>query len=316
MKILHLPLQVEGSFQIGQRRGMQEVFGEENVVEFDYLNHPNPNEELIKIASQGFDVCWFQLQETNTITSETLEKIKPYVKVMTHWTGDIRTVVPNYLQQISPLFDITYIAMKGHIPMYQQFCGDVRYMPIAVDPEEVNPPERKLDFCPEIVFIGNHYGEQFPDSKERLELFGTLTRRFPNFGVYGGSWSESVRSYGQCPLKDQIHYYRQAKVCISINHFNKVEQYYSERLLWCLASGTPCLVKYFPGVEKEFRNIITFNTYDECGDLCQKILESPESYQDIADRAKEEVLQYHHWGIRFQQLKKDVEEKQCLLQIV
>lgn len=316
MKILHLPLNVAGSEQYGQRSGMKEVFGEENVYEYDYLEEDRQhgveraNKRLIEIVEEFKpDVYWGQHQETSTITPETFNTIRPKIKFMSHWSGDIRSVVPNYLQQISPLFDITYIAMKGHIPMYNQFCPDVRYMPIAVSPDEVNPPERKLDFCPEIVFIGNHYGNMFPDSNERVEVMGVLTRMFPSFGVYGNSWPDSVRSYGSCPLKDQIHYYRQAKVCISMNHFNKVENYYSERLLWCLASGTPCLVKYFPGIENEFRNIITFKDYNECGALCKKILESPQDYQEIANRAKEEILQYHSWTNRFQQLKKDIKEK-------
>ena len=39
MKVLHLPLNVAGSEQYGQRKGMAQF----DTFEFDYLNEPDPN---------------------------------------------------------------------------------------------------------------------------------------------------------------------------------------------------------------------------------------------------------------------------------
>jgi hypothetical protein len=118
-KILHLPLNVEGSFQSGQIKGLKEIFGEENYKLFDYLpmegqlGRGGVNSALIQtIADWQPNIIWAQLQETNTIVDSTWSEIKskwPNIW-LTQWNGDIREVIPAYQLSILPYFDINYLA--------------------------------------------------------------------------------------------------------------------------------------------------------------------------------------------------------------
>lgn len=299
MKVLHLPLNVPGSEQIGQSRGMREVFDE--VVEFDYLNYSGDvNAKLVEISKQGFDIAWMQLQETNIIQPSTLIDIKNNIKLLTQWNGDIRRDIPSYQQLISPLFDITYLGFD-HLKEYNY--GDTRLMMIAVDPEEVKVSPQQKEY--EVVFIGNHYGNQFPDSELRLELVRLLKGRF-NTKVLGFGWPEGL-SDGMCPVKEQSQWYTKGKTCISINHFNDIK-YYSERLLWCLASGTPTIVKRTPNLEfKENEHYLGFDDVNECVRQIELVLQYPERFDKMGKLASNEVIKKHNWTERFKQLKKDYE---------
>jgi len=297
MKLLLLPLNVPGSEQVGQERGARAVFDDVRV--FDYLDTVRANEQFLSIVHEYKpDVIWAQLQATDIITTSTLESIRGRVPVMMQWTGDIRETVPEQMSKRAPYFDITYIAMAGQIPMYQRY-GRAEYLPIAIDPEEVlehhDIPKH------DIVFIGNHYGTLFPSSSERLDLCQNLSKKFKGFAVYGNGWPNTVNTKGSCDLKKQAAYYRNANICISMNHFNGIEQYYSERLLWCLASGTPTLVRHFPGIEKEFVEYIPFKSTQ---DAAEKISNLPTV---DTERAKQHILANHTWRNRFEKVREDAE---------
>lgn len=295
MKILHLPLNVTGSEQYGQARGMREVFDE--VVEFDYLNVNNPNEKLLEVAKQGFDLCWMQLQETNLITPETLKAVRPYIKVMTQWMGDIREVVPEYQQKIGKLFDITYLGFD-HRKMYQPHCNDVKLMMIAVDPDEVTSHIMQ-EPSHDVVFIGNHYGNQFPESDFRLEMVKLLKNKYKAL-VLGTGWPEGL-SDGVCAVKDQGLNYSKGKICISVNHFNDIK-YYSERLLWCLASGRPTIAKRTPDLEfKEHDHYLGFDDLNEMTRMIDYALET--DLLQMANNARNEVTTKHNWEERLKCLK-------------
>jgi len=304
MKILFAPLNVFGSEQIGQRRGMHEVFGKENVVEWDYLH----DSELPK---GEFDLSWMQLQQNN-LSLDILKDLQARVKFMTQFTGDIREVVPREFYQRKEYFDLTYIASKGQIPIYEKVCGKVKYMPIAVDPVEVIPTKQiPLSNSPKIVFIGNNY-VGFPQSQERLDLCRVLTEHFPNFGVLGIGWPSSVRGFGACPVKEQGNWYSSAKIVICINNFNDVAGYWSERNLWCLASGTPMLMRRFPDIEEHFPpdTCIYFEDINDCIRKVKETLQNPsEWYEEMTRKARKLVLTKHNWSCRFKQLKEDYEQR-------
>lgn len=303
MKCLHLPLNVPGSEQVGQVRGMKDVF--EDVVTFDYLNSNDPNWELMNLATQGFDVCWMQLQETKVITPHTLIAIRPHIKLMTQWNGDIREIVPLYQQEIAKYFDITYLGFD-HIRQYAPYAQKVKTMMIGVDPQEIGPLQSPDSVKKEydVVFIGNHYENQFPASHERLALIRLLKDKF-NTLVLGGGWPDGISS-GMCPVKDQADWYRKGKVCLSINHFNNI-QYFSERLLWCLGSGTPTVVKRTPNLEfTENEHYLGFDDIDECVRQIELIIQYPERFETMGQKAHREVIYYHNWTQRFKDLRKDV----------
>lgn len=304
-KILHLPLEVFGSEQNGQRKGLYEVFGQENVYSFDYLNYPpeKVNNKLIEIVREFKpDIGFFQLQDTRVITPETLIAIKPYINFMTQWNGDIREVVPLYQQQIGKYFDVTYLGFD-HIAKYLPFCNKVKLMMIAVDPTEVEPTQAPVMPLFDVTFIGNHYANQFPDSSTRLELIKVLKAKF-NTKVLGNGWPDGIAD-GSCPVKEQSNWYANGRVALSINHFNNVK-YYSERLLWCLGSGVPTVAMRTPDLEfEEGKHYLGFEDTNECVRQIELILQHPERFTMMGTLAQSTVIAQHNWTERYKQLRKD-----------
>lgn len=307
-KILHGPLQVSGSEQIGQEKGFREVFGDENYKQFDFLRLEGElgkgamNSSLYgTIADWKPDILWAQLQDTASIQPQMLEKIRQDFPNLwlTQWNGDIREVVPVYQSQIGRYFDITYLGFD-HQKIYTPHAKRVEIMMIAVDPDEVTIEPQAKEY--DVVFIGNHYDNQFPDTKLRLRLMQVLKEHF-NTLVLGNGWPEGISS-GSCPVKEQGKWYAKGKTCISINHFNNIK-YYSERLLWCLASGTPTIAFKTPELEFEDGvHYLGFSDVDECVRHVRNVLK--EDFDTT--KAVEEVITNHNWTRRAEQVRRDYEQ--------
>lgn len=320
MKLLHLPLNVPGSEQIGQEKGFRNVFEECRV--FDYLTlqgingKGSTNQELCALVNEFKpDIIWAQLQETDVITPETWQTIRrDFPKIwLTCWSGDARTYVPTGMQQWLRYFDVFYNDTdQWHL--YEPHCKRYEFMPIAVDPDEVTDFSHPTPYEREIIFIGNNYGETFTNGKFRADLMHHLSVVFGDkFGVIGTGWdSGQVTVLGSCPVKHQGAYYNKAQVCISVDHIQDI-LHWSERLIWCLGSGTPTVVQYQPEIERWFKDDNTclyFKTPEECVEKINYLLHNKQYAQSIGARGKREVLTNHIWSKRAQQVKDDYDRSQ------
>lgn len=315
-KVLHLPLNVPGSEQVGQERGFKEVFGADSYRCFDYLpmegsqGKQATNDALLGvIAEYQPDVVWAQLQETNTIAARTWELIrKTYPSLwLTTWSGDARTYVPAGMQQWLPFFDVFYND-TDQIDLYQPYCKKYTFMPIAVDPEEATDYSHPTPKIPDVIFIGNNYNDVFTNGGYRKELMVALTREYGDrFGVFGTGWDQSeVNVLGNCPVKHQGAYYNKAKVVISVDHIKGI-LHWSERLVWALASGTPVVMENQPNISQWFGDRIKyFNNTNQAVYHIGKILDNP--YR--CDANVQSVLASHTWKQRAEQVLKDYEGKQ------
>lgn len=319
MKLLHLPLNVPGSEQVGQANGFREVFDE--VVEFDYLPYTGQNgndatnRELLRLVDTVKpDIIWAQLQETNILTPHTWGQVKQFHPEawLTTWSGDSRDYVPPYLASVLPLFDIFYNATDQK--MYLDYAKRMELMPIAIDPGEGSNFSHVTPPVPKIVFIGNHYGDTFPNSQGRLELMIALSKEFGNdFGVYGSGWPHGeINLLGATELKHQSTYYHKAKVVISIDHF-KDFCFWSERRIWALMSATPTLVQWHPGIEKYFKDhkcSIFFMGPEDCIEHARWLLDNPNDAEFIGERGRKVALENHTWKQRGEQIRKDYDERE------
>lgn len=329
MTILHLPLNVPGSEQLGQRKGFTQVF--DKYSEFDYLKkagelgNEGTNRLLIEwVDSIKPDIIWAQLQNTDTITTETWKIIREKHPDMwlTTWNGDARSEPLPYLIQYLNYFDIYYSA-TDQFDLYKPYCKRMEFMPIAVDPTEVTT-FKEVQGVPDIVFIGNHYGDSFPNSAARYQLMAALTREFGNsFGVYGSGWpSGEVNLLGPVALKDQGSYYHAAKVVISMDHFKDMN-YMSERRLWALASGTFTYIEKHPGIEQYFESGVHCGYFETAEELIAKIRkhqllleELPKdhwAHQEtplLESNAVKVVLNNHTWTQRAERVRSDYESRQ------
>lgn len=321
-KVLHLPLNVAGSEQIGQEKGFREVFGSENYVQFDFLSfcgqfgNAAANEELKNLFSvHRPDIMWAQFQETAIITPETIKFIREmYPKAwLTTWSGDARDYLPTYLSQVLPFMDIFYND-TDQVEMYKPYCKRYEFMPIAVDGDEVMADFPIASKVPEIIFIGNNYGGTFSNGRFREELMHRLSLEFGDkFGVFGNGWdSGQVTALGPIPLKQQGAYYRQAKIVLSIDHIQGI-LHWSERLPWALASGSKVIIEEQPhlsdNIKAVFRIFKKGNPENAISIIKQELETINRRGIHVWESNRLFILENHTWKNRAEQILKDYIER-------
>jgi glycosyltransferase involved in cell wall biosynthesis len=316
--------------QEGQIQAFEQIFGWENVFSlFDYMamhRRGMTNYEITKdfVASVLWfkpDWIWMQVQTSGIIEAWGIEEIKKELPktLITHWMGDLRTEIPDHLQQICTATDATLVSNSGQQKMWKAAgAKHVEYVQIGLDwdadvlgysrtvvadsngylqREQWIPP---FD-VPEVVFIGGYY-ENFPGHKERIAAIRRLQEEKIDVGVVSeGSWPDDIRRVGQCHVKQQHQVWKRAKVALSINNFNDVPMYYSDRQLIAMASGTPVVCRYVPGLEDEFRDdhdCLMFSTLDELVTSVRALLASEKYRQNIGTAGRLKVMRDHSWNRR------------------
>jgi glycosyltransferase involved in cell wall biosynthesis len=320
--------------QRGMEHVFQSLFGRENVLSFDFLEEgrrgsqkPKINNDFLALVkSTKPDWIWLQVQDSNVIQPETITALRRDLPgcVVTHWMGDIRSKVKPYLSEICKVTHLTLISSVGQIPLFQDAGAKrVQYCQVGVDWNEdvLGKPAWVPPFkVPDVVFIGNHYGvnigdDNFPGVGERLDAIRALKDAGIDVGVVGTGWPADVPMIGSCKVKQQHHVWKRAKVALSVNHFNNVELYYSDRHLVSMASGTPLVCKYVPGLEKEFTHgvdLFWYESTDELVDIVKTLLSNDDFRQKVGRQGRYKVMSEHTWFNRIISLIPTIEEMQVL----
>lgn len=255
LKVLYLPL--------GHQQGMIDGFNNLGVQlqTYDFLNEWNRHGKNANPVNQQFiemvkdfqpNLIHCQFQMTGIISPESIRearKLSPGVIVI-NWSGDIRQHVINELKTMSTAVDYTLISSTGQLEMYRNAgCPNMRYWQVGFDPK-FNFPMYLSNFKYDVSFIGNSYGH-FPDSPIRQDAVNKCRQVFTKkFGLFGAGWGGSAT----CDPKQGNQIYNESVCALSISHFNSVSHYFSDRLLYCVASGRPTISWYYPGCESYFEN--------------------------------------------------------------
>jgi hypothetical protein len=81
--------------------------------------------------------------------------------------------------------------------------------------------------------------------------------------------------------------------------------YFSDRQLITMASGTPVVCKYIPGLERYFENkkdVAWFNSIDECVGLVSYYLQHPEEAAAMGKSGAKKAIEQHSYQIRVKEL--------------
>lgn len=309
--------------QAGMLYAWKKAFDDE-VGEFDYLEQQRRgvpidgiNRHFIQAASAFRpDWIWLQLQDTNVIDSRSIEAVKEALPkcVVTHWTGDCRRNVSPYLSSICGATHLTFVSSVGQLPMFRAAgAKEAYYCQIGLDWEEdvLGIPEWTPDFrIPDVVFCGTYYGTAFPGTADRVDAVRTLQGAGIDVGIVGTGWPSGLPVVGKCGVKQQHHVWKRAKVGLNINNFNDIERYYSDRQIISMASGTPVVCKYVPGLEKEFRNgehCFWYRNLAELVDKVGQLLDLPDLAKAVGSGGKAEVMRNHTWEHRIVEVLPHVE---------
>lgn len=322
-RILLVPLHWDHPQQ-GMSHAFRGIFP--TVAEYDYLEQrrkkvsDGQNNEVFLSAATSFrpDWCFLQLQETGVLKATTLAKLRAALPktVLSTWMGDMRSSISPYLASIIKECHLTLCSSVGQIPMFMAAgARKALYSQIGLDfNEDVlgipnwTPPFR----IPDVVFCASYYGVAFPGSPARLEAVSALLAAGIDVAVVGGAWPRGYPVVGKCGVKQQTHVYRRAKVALSVNNFNDVELFYSDRHLIALASGTTLVTKYVPGLEKEFENgkhLFWYETPDQLVATVKLLLGDENLRKQVGRQGRAEAIKNHTWHSRILSLLPHVEEE-------
>jgi spore maturation protein CgeB len=281
-----------------------------------------------KIRENDPDIIFMQIQTEGIISVKFVKEILRYNSdlIIINWSGDVRSPLPrwyielakgfpkNIITSFSNIEDVNTIKKMGLNSLYMAmgyenrvYCSEKRVIPCCVS---------------DIVFVGNHYGvSRFPLSKFRLEVVKFLSKKYKNsFYVYG---NKKWRSYisesnykGHVSPCEESYIYKNAKIVICMNHFNR-EEYTSGRLYRAISAGAFCLVHYYKGIEKEFeigKNIVVWHDVGELRVLIDYYIDNEQERKDISNSGKNMVTSEYNWNKRIKNLLSQINEirgKKC-----
>lgn len=268
------------------------------------------------------DWLWLQCQNSGIIQSDGLAEIQRRSPrtVLTHWMGDCRDTVSDYLSSICRTTHVSFIAAAGQTELFKAAgAPEVHYVQMGLDwhedvLEERNwtPPFR----VPEVLMIGNHYGSTFPGTTQREGAMRALGDAGFDYGVVGKGWPSDIRTAGECHVKDQVSVWKRAKVGVSISNFNDIPLYYSDRQLISMASGTPIVCYHIPLLEDEFKDgdhCLFFRTNPQLVSRVRWLLDNPDKAKAMGMAGRGEVLKNHTWFKRIFDMLPIVERVQASL---
>jgi len=262
------------------------------------------NEFLTKVRQFQPHLIHMQLQFTGVLSANVLNEARaacPGV-IMTNWSGDCRAHAMSEFTQVGNAVDYSLISSTGQLEMYRNAgCKNIKYWQIGYDPK-VNFPKNNQDFQYDAVFIGNNYGNTFPDGHIRTGAVSFLNGALSRFKAFGTGYGQGISAID---MKQTNDIYNQTICPISISNFNNVSHYFSDRLLYCVASGRPTISWYFPGCESYFvegSEIFYARSNSDIVNIVNYCKENPEVAKQIGINGHKRVLREHTFTSRIIEL--------------
>jgi len=315
-KILHIGLNFEGQQTLTKALKM--------MGEYIYINWRKKVDEIGIINFNKFliqairniepDFVFMQIQTPDIILPASIIKINEFNKVpILNWNGDIRKQTPLWMLELAKVSDNIHTAFTNgrDIKTFKMNgINNVHYIQIGFEENIYNADVKPMQNVPKIIFTGSYYGDHFPLSELRLEMFNKLKSSFgSNFMAYGGNWKKMGGNDSLTP-KDTASLYKGAEIIISVNNINAF-RYTSDRLLNILGTNSFCLANYVDGLNLDFQNnkhLVYWNNIDELIDLIKEYSksENKNKRQEIAYNGMTEVWSNHRWLNRIEQMKTEI----------
>jgi len=228
--------------------------------------------------------------KNNTASPLLLSGVKKELDcAITVFYGD--AAFPPYLLELADVADRIYISNKTHIRLAEgKGFHNFVYMPCPTDPDVFR--HQRCDKVYDVIFIGNN------NQPTRLPVIRELARRF-DLKVFGNGWNNTGLDHGDAAYgKDFSKTCGSAKICLSIidPRWEQLEGYFSNRLINTLATGSFCIQRYTPGLERVFINgkhLVWYSTKEELFELVEYYLYNEEEREWIATEGQKEV--YRHY---------------------
>ena len=197
---------------------------------------------------------------------EPLKRLKDMGSYIVNWNGDMRNATPSWMIPFAEAVSITCFSNQRDVDFFKSKGLNTDFMQIGIDEDIFTPEGDKFNDHPDIVFQGNRF-DHFPMSRFRNDLVNALKNKYGSrFKAFGNGYEGNTNGNQH----EESKVYRSAKIAINCSHYDS-ERYTSDRMFRILGSGCFCISHNYTGIEKDFENDIHLVTFNQIGDLCQKI---------------------------------------------
>jgi hypothetical protein len=211
-------------------------------------------EAIVKIP----DIVFLQIQsdtidkkDTCSFIGDSIKSLKKRGSFVINWTGDKRNGVPNWMFRFAENVSITGFSNEQDMNEFNsRVPNGAIFLQQGIDTNIFKPEGESVD-TPEIVFLANNYGNEFPLSRYRKDVVNALQREYGSrFKVYGNGWGAGSGNVNSSQY-EEAKVYRGCKIAISVSHFDS-DRYFSDRLGRALCTGAFVLSHHYKGIEKDF----------------------------------------------------------------
>lgn len=315
LKVLYLPLNSPDGVQQGTYDAWANVGANYQVFDFYCMFLETKNNRIIrqrflqKVKDFQPHLIHMQLQFTDIIDVETLKQARSICPgvIITNWSGDIReSAIKNFIT-LSTELDYALISSTGQLDLYKRAgCNNIKYWQIGYDPKQSHP-KNYTTFKYDVAFIANNYGKNFPDGPVRLEAAFKCKSAFnERFGLFGFGYPDKLKAPSIDP-RQANDIYNQSICALSISNFNKISHYFSDRLLYCVASGRPTISWYYPGCESYFvegSEMFYARNYGDIIDIVNFCKNNPEKANEVGKNGYKRAFKEHTFTSRILELLK------------
>lgn len=236
---------------------------------------------------KDYDICFMQIQNEKIGNEYTVNKLSWVKRLKDNgckvisWTGDMRNSTPSWMIEFSKYVTITAFSNERDVEYCKSLNIPSAFLQIGID-DRIFTPKGETIQVPEVIFLANNYGNQFPLGQLRREIVAACKGSFGNsFGVYGNGWQQGNGSFNHSQ-HEEAKAYRGAKVAISCSHYNS-PRYTSDRLFRMLGCGVASVVHNYDGLYNDCDfGLRSFDT------IPQMIAEIKSLLENGQDRAKYE----------------------------
>ena len=150
------------------------------------------------------------------------------------------------------------------------------------------------DAVPEIVFIGNNFGDRFQEGGIRSEMVTRLQFVFgPRFGVYGYGWNGAM----PVPPSRERMLYSNTKIAINHNHINE-SGYTSDRMMRAMSCGAAVITSAIDNGIPHLKcgiDYLEWHDVDELIDIIHGLLENDDLRMRISSNGRDAVRTNYSW---------------------
>jgi hypothetical protein len=275
-RLLYVPNEMQLGGHVGPRRTFEHLLATGRIEAYEAVPLPlHVSERGPRAALDGLlavaerlrpSLVLWQHPSSLDIPSDVFSRLQAAGAYLVYHEADaygrVRKRLPIGARQLAAAADLTLTVGTGaqFAALRRGGARSIGYVPSSVDLSRFGgdwfpTPDRKFD----VAFIGNRVAGRLPGigaipgARRRVELargLGSLLGA--RLALYGDGWSGFIGARGRLPFDAQSEAAREAWLTVSLNHFDHIPHYFSNRLPIGLAAGVAHVTHTQPGYDELF----------------------------------------------------------------